>query len=293
MTPDFRCGYVAITGRPNAGKSTLMNHLLGQKLSIISPKPQTTRQTIKGILNTDAYQIIFLDTPGFLEPRYELQELMRKSIRDAYTDADLILFITDAASWETDYDRAVSEKIQAMKIPVLPLFNKIDLVEQETLRDKLARYQQQYNTEPIPISALNGTGCDGLIERISLAMPLSPPFYHPDDLTDLPMRFFAQEIIREKIFHHYQDEIPYSSTVTVESFQETDKKAEIHANIWLERESQKPILIGKGGVSIKKIRLESEKELHQWLEKRVRLHLWVKIKRGWRKKKNALKEFGY
>ncbi|PID27554.1 MAG: GTPase Era [Candidatus Cloacimonadota bacterium] len=294
MNINFRCGFVSITGRPNVGKSTLMNSFLGEKLSIISPKPQTTRQSVKGILSDENKQIIFLDTPGYVKPRYELHEKMLYYIRESLLDTDLILFITDVRTFPTDYDNEVLKIIDKIKIPKFALLNKIDLVEDDFLKEQTDKISENSQFDKIiPISAKHKTNLLELEEAVTSFMPLNPPYYNPDELSDLPMRFFVQEIIREKIFLNYSDEIPYSSTAVVESYKDFPNKSIIHANIWIERKSQKPILIGKNGSMIKKIRLEAEKEIHGMTGKRVKLELWVKIKNDWRKKKNALKEFGY
>lgn len=293
MYETYRAGFVTIVGRPNVGKSTLMNKLVGHKLSIISPKPQTTRQSIKGILSDDERQIIFLDTPGFLLPRYELQERMLGFIREAFKGADAIIFLTDASSFPTDYDAAVCEELQKVRAPRIAVLNKIDIAEEAKVKASAAKLGELGFEKILAISALNDESFEELLTTITGFLPFSPPLYDPEDLSDAPVRFFAQELIREQIFHQYQQEIPYSSAVTVESYEDLPNKAEIHANIWLEHASQKPILLGAGGQAIKKLRLSAEKELYRFLGKRARLHLWVKVKKNWRKKSGALSEFGY
>ncbi|MDP8211502.1 MAG: GTPase Era [Candidatus Stygibacter australis] len=293
MDNKFKSGFVTIIGKPNVGKSTLMNRLLGEKLSIVSPKPQTTRHQIKGILNGEDLQIIFLDTPGFLEPRYELHNRMMDYIKIALKDADLILFITDANHFPTDYDQQMLKLIGNIKIPKLALLNKIDLVEPETIEPLLVELRKEDFDKVIPISLLVEKDIAPFLDTITTYLPYNPPYYGPEELSDLPLRFFAQEIIREQIFLNFRDEIPYSSTVMVENYQDFPNKVEIDANIWLERKSQKIILIGKGGEKIKSLRMNAEREIYKITGKRAKLTLWIKIKPNWRKKKNALKEFGY
>jgi GTPase len=289
----YRCGFVTIVGKPNAGKSTLMNAFLGEKLSIITPKPQTTRQNIKGILTQSDRQIIFIDTPGYLKPRYELQRKMLSYIESALADSDLLLFLTDVAAFPTDYDRELIELIRRIRKPRIAVLNKIDLATSEAFQEKRTLLEQEGFDRVIGISAREKTNLNELETALGDFLPFSPPLYGDDGLSDLPTRFFAQEIIREQVFLQYTDEIPYSATVTVESYKDFPNRAEIAANIWLERESQKGILIGSNGAAMKKLRTASEKAIHVLVGKRVKLLLWVKVKQHWRDKKNALKEFGY
>ena len=293
MDKNFRSGFVSIVGKPNVGKSTLINKFLKEKLSIITPKPQTTRQQIKGIFNDEDKQIIFLDTPGYLKPRYELQEKMLEYIKRALSDSDLVIFMTDAKNYPSDYDEQLLAMLQKIKIPKIAFLNKIDLVKQELTDNKLELLKKADFDETISISLKKTTNIDPLLDLITGYLPFNPPFYGQDELTDLSEKFFVQEIIREQIFLNYQQEIPYASTVVVEQFKELPNRVEISANIWLERKTQKPILIGKNGANIKALRIASEKEIHKILGKRIKLDLWIKIKPNWRKKKNALKEFGY
>ncbi|MCD4651827.1 MAG: GTPase Era [Candidatus Cloacimonetes bacterium] len=293
IDPNHRSGFICITGRPNVGKSTLMNQLLGERLSIISPKPQTTRNAIKGILTTDTEQMVFVDTPGLVQPRYELQIRMRKYIEQSINSADIVLFVTAIKQFPTDYDNELMELILRQKTPVIAVLNKKDIASPELLEQKL-ELMKTFNFERIlSLSALHGDGVEELLKAMKELLPLSPPLYSENQLTDLPIRFFVQEIIREQIFLIYGQEIPYSSTVIVEDYKDFPNKAEIHANIWLERASQKPIVLGKGGSKIKQVRLQAEKLIHDMIGKRVKLDLWIKIKKNWRKKKNALNEFGY
>jgi GTP-binding protein Era len=290
---DYKCGFVVIIGKPNVGKSTLMNRLIGEKLSIVSPRPQTTRHTVKGIYSREKSQIVFLDTPGFLEPRYELHQQMINKITTSLSDADVIVYITDN-NYPTDYDIKVSTIIlKRIKIPKIALINKRDLFSQDNLRQAEEKLKENGFDEVMNISATQDNDFTDLIDRIQNYLPYSPPFYDPENLSDLPMRFFAQEIIREQIFLQFKDEIPYSSTVTIESYNDLPNKVEISANIWLERKSQKIIFIGENGNKIKSVRQAAEKEIYKFTGKRAKLELWVKLKANWRKKRNALKEFGY
>jgi GTPase len=293
MDSQFKSGFVTIVGKPNVGKSTLMNKLIGEKLSIVSPKPQTTRHQIKGILNSVDCQIIFLDTPGFLEPRYELHIKMMDYISISLKDADLVIFITDANHFPTDYDQQLLNLLRKIKIPQIALLNKIDLVTPEITSTQISELKKENFDGVDAVSLTNISDASSLLNLIKSFLPYNPPYYDKDELSDLPMRFFAQEIIREQIFHRFRDEIPYSSTVMIELYKELPNKIEIAANIWLERKSQKIILIGRNGEMIKALRLAAENEIYKITGKRVKLQLWIKIKPNWRKKKNALKEFGY
>ncbi|HPT73104.1 MAG TPA: GTPase Era [Candidatus Cloacimonadota bacterium] len=290
MDANFKCGFAAIVGKPNVGKSTLMNAILGEKLSIISPKPQTTRQNIKGIYSDDTRQIIFLDTPGFLQPRYELHEKMRSIIQDTLGNADVVLFVTDAPHFPTDYDKEFIEIIKHIRAPRIALLNKIDLVEDYT--ESMVLLGKSFD-QVLPISAKTGTNMDKVLDLVSKYLPYSPPHYDPEDLSDQPMRFFAQEIIREKIMLNFKEEIPYASAVIITHFRELEDKVDIEATIWIERDSQKPILIGKNGSMIAKIRTAAEKDLEKMIGMKVFLHLFVKINKNWRKNKHALKELGF
>lgn len=289
---NYRSGFVTIIGKPNVGKSTLLNRLIGEKLSIVTPKPQTTRHRIKGFYTDERSQIVFIDTPGFVKPRYELQKQMMLAVDNAVKDSDLIIFMTDN-NFPTDYDKELCATLNTSKPPKIAVLNKCDLIreEQKSIISELIR---QYGFDNIVyISAQNDESLTSLITTISGFLPYSPPLYPTDELSDLPVRFFAGEIIREQIFLNLRDEIPYSSTVTVEQFNETANKIHILANVWLERKTQKIIFIGEKGKMIRKITEQSERELYRFLRKRVKLELWVKVKNDWRKKKNAIKEFGY
>lgn len=289
---DFRSGFVTIIGKPNTGKSTLMNRILGEKLSITSPKPQTTRYAVKGILNTSSEQIIFIDTPGFLKPRYEMQERMAKIIDDSFKDVDLLIFMSQIQSFPSDYDLELLSVVQKARSPVIAVLNKLDISpdfdEQEILKhlpDNIA--------ETLFVSAKSGEGIPELISTIISFMPLHMPYYDEEQLSDLPLRFFAKELIREAIFHNFQDEIPYSTAVLIERFEERADIIVINAVIWIERNSQKHIIIGRGGSNLKKIREYAEKQFSEFIDFPVRIHLHVKVNENWRKKGTALKELGF
>lgn len=293
LNEEYRSGFVTIIGKPNVGKSTLLNRLIGEKLSIVTPKPQTTRHYLKGIFTDKRRQIVFIDTPGFLKPRYELQHKMLMRIEEGISDSDLVIFMTDH-HFATDYDKELCEILQQKKnINKIAVVNKTDLISEEVRDDITGRLHELGFHSVSCISALNDENLDYLLDNISNYLPVSPPLYPPGDLSDLPVRFFVQEIIREQIFLNFKEEVPYSSTVTVEQFNEMDNKIEILANVWLERKTQKIIFIGKKGKMIKHITELSERELYKFLGKRVKLELWVKVKQNWRKKKNAIKELGY
>ena len=293
MNSVYRAGFVSIVGKPNVGKSTLMNKLLGEKLSIISPKPQTTRQQIKGILSDENKQIILMDTPGFVEARYELHNKMLEYINNSLKDSDIVIFMTDAKKFPTDYDKQICENLKKLPVPKIAILNKIDLADKITVEKKIELLEAYDFEKIIPISVLQTADFTSFLDELTKLLPFNPPFYSTDEISDMPMRFFAQEIIREQIFLNFDDEIPYASTVVVEQYHDFPNKVIIAANIWLEKKSQKPIVIGKDGKNIKAIRLSAEKEIHKIVEKRVKIDLWIKIKPNWRKKQNALKEFGY
>ncbi len=290
--PDFRSGFVAIIGRPNTGKSTLMNRILGEKLSITSAKPQTTRYAVKGIWNTRQHQIVFIDTPGYLKPRYEMQERMSRIILDSFKDVDLVIFMTQAQSFPTDYDLQVLELLKKVRSPVLAVFNKTDLLQEPDLAGISAQLPSSVEAS-VFISALHGTGIEELKTKICQYIPFHAPYYDDEQLSDLPLRFFAKELIREAIFHLFEEEIPYATAVLVERFKELPEKVVVDAVIWIERSSQKPILIGKGGANLRKIREYAEAQLTEFLQFPSEIHLFVKVNENWRKKPNALKELGF
>jgi len=291
MKADFRCGYVVIVGKPNVGKSTLMNKLIGEKLSITSEKPQTTRLSIKGIFNDDDKQIIFLDTPGYLKPRYEMQERMLKQLTNTLKDADILLYITDKNTFPTEYDQDLFALLKSIKRPQIALINKSDLksnLTEEDIRQQLpASFEQVFF-----VSALKGDNLDKILPAITQFLPYHEPFFETDQLSDLPMRFFAQEIIREAIFHQYEQEIPYATAVLIDKYEELPDKTVIHATIWIERDSQKPIIIGKKGEGLRRIREYAEAQLNVFNGVPTQVHLWIKIKKNWRKNPSALREIG-
>lgn len=287
-----KAGFVSIIGKPNVGKSTLMNALVGEKLSIITPKAQTTRHRILGIVNEEDSQIVFSDTPGIIKPRYGLQDSMMNFVKGALSDADLILFVTDINEQHDEND--VLEKIINTTIPMIVLINKIDGATQEQVEEKQAYWQELLKPKHIyAISALHKYNLDGIMERILEYLPVHPPYYDKGDLTDKTQRFFVSEIIREKIFNNYQKEIPYSTEVVITSFKEEEKITRISAEIIVERDSQKNILIGKSGAMLKKVGTEARKDIEKFLDQKVFLETFVKVLPDWRSKKNYLKSFGY
>lgn len=291
----FKSGYVAIVGKPNVGKSTLINDFMGCKLSIVTPKPQTTRKKIMGVLTKEDYQIVFYDTPGIMEPRYELQKYMVKTAYDAIEDADVILLIAEPFEPPTSTDKAFLEKISHLTTPVILAINKIDLVEKDSLIPIISAYSTQFKfAEIVPISALKSTNLDLIQTLIMKYLPEGEPFYPADHMTDYNERFLAAEIIREKVFEFYGEEIPYSTTVEIEEFKEREAgKDFIKAIIYVERESQKGIIIGKDGKAIKHVGLIAREEIEKEIGRKVYLELWVKIMEKWRKDKSKLHKLGY
>ncbi len=288
-----KSGFVNIVGNPNVGKSTLMNVLVGEKISIITSKSQTTRHRIMGIVNGEDFQIVYSDTPGVLKPNYRLQESMLSFSRSALTDADVLLYVTDVLD-NPEKNKDFVQKVKKQVIPVMLLINKIDLIDQKVLEGMVDIWKSVLpNAEIIPISAKERFNTDIVFKRIISYLPNSEPFFEKDQLTDKPARFFVTEIIREKILLHYDKEVPYSTEVVVESFEETDKIIRINAVIYVERNSQKGIIIGKGGKSLKKVGIESRKDIESFFEKKVFLELFVKVEKNWRNKELDLKRFGY
>ena len=288
-----KAGFVNIVGNPNVGKSTLMNQLVGERISIATFKAQTTRHRIMGIVNTPEAQIVFSDTPGVLKPNYKLQESMLAFSVSALNDADVLLYVTDVVE-DPEKNADFLEKVRGMKIPVLLLINKIDESDQKSLGDIVERWHALLpNAEILPISAKNKFGTDLLLRRIQELLPESPPYFDKDQLTDKPARFFVSEIIREKILLYYDKEIPYSVEVKVERFKETEKKIHINAVIYVERESQKGIVIGHQGVALKKVSSEARKTLERFFDKEVYLETFVKVDKDWRSSKKELDSFGY
>lgn len=292
----FPSGYVSIIGVPNVGKSTLLNVLLGEKLAIVTPKPQTTRNRIAGILTTEDYQIIFLDTPGILNPKYRLQEKMVKAAFSAIESADLILFMIDMGNISSDETESkILGQIQQADKKVILVMNKIDLIPHPTLLPLMESYRQEFDFEEImPISATLGGGIADLMDVIVKNLPEGPAYYPEDEISDMPERFFVAETIREKVFLRTQQEIPYASSVLVEEFKEREEgKAYIRAVIYVERDSQKGILIGKGGRTLKTIGQLAREDIEKFLQRSVYLDLWVSVKKDWRKKERDLEELGY
>ena len=289
-----KAGFVNIVGNPNVGKSTLMNQLVGERISIATFKAQTTRHRIMGIVNTDDMQIVFSDTPGVLKPNYKLQESMLAFSESALQDADVLLYVTDVVE-DPEKNMDFLEKVQRMEIPVILLINKIDeLKDTEALGDIVDRWHQLLpNAEILPISAKNKFGTDMLLKRIKELLPESPAYFDKDQLTDKPARFFVSEIIREKILLYYDKEIPYSVEVRVERFKETERNIHINAIIYVERDSQKGIIIGHQGVALKKVSTEARKALEKFFQKSIYLETFVKVDKDWRSSDRELDAFGY
>ncbi len=288
-----KAGFVNIVGNPNVGKSSLMNQLVGERISIATFKAQTTRHRIMGIVNTDDMQIVFSDTPGVLKPNYKMQEMMLAFSESALADADVLLYVTDVVE-NPEKNMDFLEKVKKMTIPVLLLINKIDESEQKKLGDIVEKWHSLLpNAEILPISAKNKFGIDMLLRRIKELLPESPAFFDKDQLTDKPARFFVSEIIREKILLYYDKEIPYSVEVRVERFKEDDNRIHINAVIYVERDSQKGIIIGHQGVALKKVNTESRKALEKFFDKKIFLETFVKVDKDWRSSQRELDAFGY
>ena len=299
-----KAGFVNIVGNPNVGKSTLMNKLVGERISIATFKAQTTRHRIMGIVNTPEMQIVFSDTPGVLKPNYKMQEMMLAFSESALQDADVLLYVTDVVE-NPEKNMEFLEKVQKMTIPVLLLINKIDNLtsdstpkgegsSQQKLGDIVAKWHTLLpNAEILPISAKNKFGVDILLKRIQELLPESPAYFEKDQLTDKPARFFVSEIIREKILLYYDKEIPYAVEVRVDSFKETQNRIDIHATIYVERESQKGIIIGHQGIALKKVGMESRKALEKFFDKKINLETFVKVDKDWRSNDRELNAFGY
>lgn len=288
-----KAGFVNIVGNPNVGKSTLMNQLVGERISIATFKAQTTRHRIMGIVNTDDMQIVFSDTPGVLKPNYKMQEMMLAFSESALADADVLLYVTDVIE-NPEKNMEFLEKVKKMQIPVLLLINKIDQSDPKKLGDIVEKWHSLLpNAESLPISAKNKFGTDMLLKRIKELLPESPAFFDKDQLTDKPARFFVSEIIREKILLYYDKEIPYSVEVRVERFKEDEKRIHINAVIYVERDSQKGIIIGHQGIALKKVNTESRKALEKFFDKKIFLETFVKVDKDWRSSQRELDAFGY
>ncbi len=289
----FKSGFVNIVGNPNVGKSTLMNLLVGERISIATFKAQTTRHRIMGIVNTPEMQICFSDTPGVLKPNYKLQEQMLQFSESALQDADVLLYVTDMVE-TPDKNSDFLDKVKRMTVPVLVLINKIDLSDQKALTEKVELWHEALpEAEIVPISALHKFNVDNLLKRIQELLPESPAYFDKDQWTDKPARFFVTEIIREKILLYYDKEIPYSVEVVVEQFKETDKNIRISAVIYVERDSQKGIIIGHQGVALKRVSTEARKSLEKFFGKSIFLEVFVKVDKDWRQSDRAMKAYGY
>ena len=288
-----KAGFVNIVGNPNVGKSTLMNQLVGERISIATFKAQTTRHRIMGIVNTDDCQIVFSDTPGVLKPNYKMQEMMLAFSESALTDADILLYVTDVVE-NPEKNMDFLDKVKKMKIPVLLLVNKIDESDQKNLGDIVTKWHSLLpNAEILPLSAKNKFGVDMLLKRIKELLPESPAYFDKDQLTDKPAKFFVSEIIREKILLYYDKEIPYSVEVRVERFKENDSVIHINAVIYVERDSQKGIIIGHQGIALKKVSSEARKALEKFFGKKIFLETFVKVDKDWRSSQRELDRFGY
>ena len=288
-----KAGFVNIVGNPNVGKSTLMNQLVGERISIATFKAQTTRHRIMGIVNTENMQIVFSDTPGVLKPNYKMQELMLQFSESALADADILLYVTDVIE-KPEKNADFLDKVAKMTIPVILLINKIEESNQETLITLVEKWHNLLpKAEILPISAKNKFGTDVLMKRIEELLPESPAYFDKDQLTDKPAKFFVTEIIREKILRYYDKEVPYSVEVVVERFKEDEKKIHINAIIYVERDSQKGIIIGHQGQALKKVSTEARKSLEKFFDKRIYLETYVKVDKDWRNSQKELGNFGY
>ena len=293
-TKPHRAGFVSIIGKPNVGKSTLMNALVGERLSIVTSKAQTTRHRILGILNGDDFQLIYSDTPGIIQPKYELHNAMMSFVYSSLEDADVVLFVTDI--YEKHDEEPVVERLRKMTdTPIILLVNKIDQANQDEVEAKLAYWKEQLPNaaEVLPISALNHFGTDGVLQLVMERLPIHPPYYPKDELTDKPERFFAAEMVREKIFKLYKKEIPYSCEVVIEEFKEEEDIIRIRGIIYVERNSQKGIVIGQGGEALKKVGTWAREEMEKFFQKKVFLEMYVKVNENWRTDPKALSRFGY
>jgi len=288
-----KAGFVNIIGNPNVGKSTLMNALVGERISIITSKAQTTRHRILGIVNTEEYQVVFSDTPGIIKPAYELQESMMDFVKTAFEDADVLIYMVETGEKELKND-AFFEKIKNLKVPVILLLNKIDQSSQLELEQQVNYWKETLpNAEIHPISALENFNIETVMNRIVDLLPVSPPFYPKDQLTDKPERFFVNETIREKILMHYKKEIPYSVEIVTEEFKEEKKIIRIRSIIMVERDTQKGIIIGHKGSALKRVGSEARKDLEKFFGKKIFMELYVKVNKDWRSSNSQLKRFGY
>ena len=289
---DHRAGFVNLIGNPNVGKSTLMNQLVGEKISIMTSKAQTTRHRIKGIVNGDNFQIVYSDLPGVLDPAYMMQKMMMKFVVDSLQDADIILYLVECC--ETKYNAELVEKIKLLGRPIVLIINKIDKFSTEQVEESKAHWQEIFpDADVFAISALKGLNIDALRERIVSLLPLCPPYFPKDALTDRPMRFFVSELIREQILLQYKKEIPYSVEVVVDSYKEDENLIRIGATLYVERDTQKAIIIGSKGSAIKKLGTDARTSIEDFLQKHVFLDLSVKVLKDWRNSELLMKKFGY
>jgi len=295
MTKPFKSGFVAIVGRPNVGKSTFMNYVLGQKIAIMSDKAQTTRNKIQGVYTKDDAQIVFLDTPGIHKPKHELGEFMVKSAYSALKEVDAVLFMVNVSEKRGPGDDFIIEKLKGIKTPIFLVLNKIDLVTPEVLLERVESYKDALDFAGVfPISVLQGNNVNELMEGLINALPEGPQYYPADQITDHPEYFVVSELIREKILQLTQEEIPHSVAVTVDKMQKDEfDKVHVYANIIVDRKSQKGIIIGKGGRLLKEIGTRARRDIQQLLGNKVYLELWVKVEKDWRKRKSNLQEYGY
>lgn len=289
---DFKSGFVSIVGKPNVGKSSLMNKLMGENISIITPKAQTTRHRIMGILNGEDYQIVYSDTPGILEPRYSLHEAMMSYVKVSLEDADVILLVVELGD---KFEDDLFQRFLKITTPIVLVLNKIDLAKGSQVVDKIQYWKEALpNVKDIlPVSAKTGLNVKGILDVVKGYLAPHPPFFPQDEFTDRTERFFASEIVREKIFQHYEEEIPYSCEVGINSFKEENDILRISAIIYVERDSQKGIVIGRGGSSLKKVGTDARKDMEAFFGKKVFLETHVKVAGNWRKEKNRLRQFGY
>lgn len=288
----FKSGFVSIVGKPNVGKSSLMNKLIGQNLSIITSKAQTTRHRIMGILNGDDYQIVYSDTPGILEPKYSLHEAMMNYVKVSLQDADVILLVVEL---NDKYEEQLFERFKKLSTPIVLLINKADLAKGSQAEDKIEYWKTSLPnlTETMAVSAKTGSNVNRILDVVKSLLPDHPPFFPQDEFTDRPERFFASEIVREKIFLNYEEEVPYSCEVAINSFKDEKDILKISAEIYVERDSQKGIVIGRAGSSLKKVGMDARKDMESFFGKKVFLETHVKVADNWRKQKNRLRQFGY
>jgi GTP-binding protein Era len=289
---DFKSGFVSIVGKPNVGKSSLMNRLVGENVSIITSKAQTTRHRIMGILNGEDYQIVYSDTPGILEPKYSLHEAMMSYVKVSLEDADVVLLVVEL---HDKYEEHLFERFKKIDKPLVLLINKVDLAKGSQVEDKIQYWKQSIENirQIIPVSAKTGLNVDKILEVVKTYLPNHPPFFPQDDFTDRTERFFASEILREKILLNYEEEVPYSCAVEINSFKDEKDIIRISAEIYVERDTQKGILIGKAGSSLKKVGTEARKDMEAFFGKKIFLETHVKVAGNWRKEKNRLRQFGY